>query len=109
MSNLISREAAIDKIRYGIDDRAYFGDVTIDREVVNFLKSLPDAVFPESEIFKNGYHYEYAIFDSDGAFRIDTDTLAKALKWREDLSERCPDQIFKIRRRLISGWEEIEE
>lgn len=41
MDDLISRQAAKNKIVFGIDDKAYFGDTDIDWKVIDFLNSLP--------------------------------------------------------------------
>lgn len=41
MEGLIDRQKAIIKIVYGIDDKAYFGDIDIDWKVIYFLNSLP--------------------------------------------------------------------
>ena len=51
MDDLISRQAAKDKIVFGIDDKAYFGDTDIDWKVIDFLNSLP-SVTPKEKTGK---------------------------------------------------------
>lgn len=51
MEGLIDRQKAINKIVFGIDDKAYFGDVDIDWKVIDFLNSLP-SVTPKEKTGK---------------------------------------------------------
>ena len=60
MEGLIDRQKAINKIVFGIDDKAYFGDVDIDWKVIDFLNSLP-SVTPKE---KTG-HWEYVQYDGN--------------------------------------------
>jgi len=48
MEGLIDRQKAINKIVFGIDDKAYFGDADIDWKVIDFLNSL-SSVTPEEK------------------------------------------------------------
>lgn len=51
MEGLIDRQKAINKIVFGIDDKAYFGDADIDWKVIDFLNSLP-SVTPKEKTGK---------------------------------------------------------
>lgn len=83
MSDYISKAEAIDKIHWGINDEAFFGEPEIDQAVMKFLREFPSADVRENihgewitqyEIIRNPYSEEHNPHTkcSECNFRVDT-------------------------------------